>query len=278
MKEPVKMTQKNILWQNDKVRARQYTQQLETLSKISHTLACGARLKESFSSILDLLDGELGLNRGMISLLAPDDNKISIESVHGFSEEKSQQITYRLGEGVTGKVVETGKAMIIPKVSQEPLFLNRFERWNITKEDLSFICIPISVNNEVIGTLSVDKVYQEASLLEDDARVLKIISGMIAIVFKTHRDAAIERQLFEDETKRLYAQLKDTEHSKKIAGNGSLNERTQLFERNILIDSLKHHHGNITAVAKDLQTTARIIRYKVKGLSIDPKQYFRKRI
>ncbi|MBW8016709.1 MAG: GAF domain-containing protein [Planctomycetes bacterium] len=271
------MTKKNIQWQNDKVHAAQYAQQLEILNKISRTLTCRAHIKEAFSSILDLMDGELGLNRGTITLLAPDDNKISIESVHGLSKEKSQLITYRLGEGVTGKVVETGKAMIIPKVSQEPLFLNRFERWNITKEDLSFICVPISVGSEVIGTLSVDKPYHHAALLDDDARVLNIISGIIAIVFKTHRDAAIERQLFEDETQRLYAQLKDKEHSKKITGSGSLNERTQLFERNIIIDVLKNHNGNITAVARDLQTTARIIRYKVKGLSIDPIQYFRKR-
>jgi len=39
-----------------------------------------------------------------------------------------------MGEGATGKVMETGKAMIVPRVSQEPLFLNRFDRWNVTKE------------------------------------------------------------------------------------------------------------------------------------------------
>ena len=32
---------------------------------------------------------------------------------------------YRVGEGITGQVVQTGKPMVVPRVSREPAFLNR---------------------------------------------------------------------------------------------------------------------------------------------------------
>jgi Nif-specific regulatory protein len=164
---------------------------------------------------------ELGLNRGTITLLAPDGNEIRIEAVHNLSQEQSRKITYRIGEGVTGKVMQTGKPMIIPKVSHEPLFLNRFERWNVTKEELSFICVPISIGNDVIGTISVDRPYEETALLDDEMRILSIVASMIANDLRTRREAVIERQILEDENVRLRQELEDRFRPENIIGNSN---------------------------------------------------------
>jgi Nif-specific regulatory protein len=60
-------------------------------------------------------------------------------------------------------------------------------------------------------------------------------------------------------------------------GIGSLTERTNLFERDLIIDALKRCNGNLAAAARDLKTTARIIRYKVRESGIDYKRYCKKR-
>jgi Nif-specific regulatory protein len=41
---------------------------------------------------------------------------------------------YKLGEGITGRVIQTGKAVAIPKISEEPLFLDRTASRN-SKQD-----------------------------------------------------------------------------------------------------------------------------------------------
>jgi transcriptional regulator with GAF, ATPase, and Fis domain len=41
----------------------------------------------------------------------------------------------------------------------------------------------------------------------------------------------------------------------------------------LIIDALKRCNGNLAAAARDLKTTARIIRYRAKELSIDYKRY-----
>lgn len=307
------MAKKTTLWQNDVMRASRQVQQLECLYKVSQVLAAGARQQETLAGVLAILDTELGLNRGTITLLAPEGNEIRIEAVHDLPQEQSRRITYRIGEGVTGKVMETGKAMIVPKVSQESLFLNRFERWNVTKQELSFICVPIVIDNQVIGTISVDRPFEQTAPLDEEMRVLSIVSSMIAHDLRARRDRVSGRQELEEEIVRLRRELEERfrpenmtgdsgtmrdvyqpirqaadsdttvlirgesaagkEMAARAIGVGSLKEKTNMLERDLIVDALKRCSGNLAATARDLNTTARVIRYKVKELGIDCKQY-----
>jgi Nif-specific regulatory protein len=66
-----------------------------------------------------------------------------------------------------------------------------------------------------------------------------------------------------------------TSDASDTIGTGSLEERTSLFERDIIVDALKRSNGSLAAAARDLGTTARIIRYKVSNLAIDYRRYRR---
>ena len=215
------MAKKTIFLQSTGTYTVNPVPQLETLYKVSQTLAAGTRQQEALATILDMLDNDLGLARGTITILSLDGNEIRIEAAHDLSQEQSRTITYRIGEGVTGKVMQTGKPMIVPKVSQEPLFLNRFERWNVTKQDLSFICVPISINNDVIGTISVDRPFEETAPLDEEMRILSIVASMIANDLRTRREAAIGRRQLEDENLRLRHELEGKFRPENIIGNSN---------------------------------------------------------
>jgi Nif-specific regulatory protein len=201
--------------------ATRHVQELETLYRISRILAAGKNQKQALAEVLDVLDCELSMNRGTVTLLGPDSNDIRIEVAHNLSEEQSRKVRYRVGEGVTGKVIQSGKAMIVRKVSEEPLFLNRFERWNVTREEISFICVPISIGQKVIGTISVDKSFDETARLKDDQRVLSIVASMIANDVKARSDAAIQHQRLEGENLRLRHELEGRFRPENIIGNSS---------------------------------------------------------
>jgi Nif-specific regulatory protein len=53
---------------------------------------------------------------------------------------------------------------------------------------------------------------------------------------------------------------------------GSLKMRVNLLEKDIITDSLKSSHGNVTTAARQLGITPRMVRYKMKKLDIDPRQ------
>ena len=213
------MSKRNSGLQKQLLNVPDNVHRLETLYAISRILAANAQQKQALAEVLDMLDKELGLKRGTVTLLAPDANKIKIEVAHNLSVTQSRKVSYRMGEGVTGKVMETGRVIIIPKVSEEPLFLNRFERWNITKEEISFICVPISIGQKTIGTISVDKSFDEKAALKDNERILSIVASMIANDVKARWDAAVMRRTLEDENLRLRHELEDKFRPENIIGN-----------------------------------------------------------
>jgi Nif-specific regulatory protein len=195
--------------------------EIEMLYKVSRILAVGTHRQQALADVVEVLEQELGLNRGTITLLSPDGKEIRIEVAQSLPEEQSRTVRYLIGEGVTGRVMQTGNAMIVPKVSEEPLFLNRFERWNVTKEEISFICVPISIGQEVIGTISVDRVYDKTVSLEEDMRVLSIVASMIANDVRARREEGLRRQELEDENLRLRHELEDRFRPDNIIGNSS---------------------------------------------------------
>ncbi len=196
-----------------------HVRELETLYRISQILASGAQQRQALAEVLDALDSDLGLTRGTITLLSPDNAEIKIEVAHNVSLEKSRKISYRLGEGITGRVIETGKAMIVPKVSKEPLFLNRFERDKNSEEEISFICVPITIGRKIIGTISIDRIYDQHRSLDEDKRVLSIIASMIANDVKSRQEAFLRRQELESENLRLRTELEDKFRPENIIGN-----------------------------------------------------------
>ncbi len=59
----------------------------------------------------------------------------------------------------------------------------------------------------------------------------------------------------------------------ETVGAGTLKERVELYERDVIVDALKRTNGNLSAAARDLGSTPRIIGYKVKQLDIDYRRY-----
>ena len=101
---------------------------------------------------------------------------------HSLSPSTIERVKYKLGEGITGGVIQTGKAVAIPKISEEPLFLDRTASRKIRKgfKELSFICVPIKKGNQVIGALSVDRTYEKGYSLKDGQKLLSVVATMIA--------------------------------------------------------------------------------------------------
>ena len=153
---------------NDSAR---HSRELSTLYKVSSVLGSNQPQEHLLTEVLEILNVELSLRNGVIALLSEDGDELAVEVVQELSLKKHRGIRYRMGEGITGRVIQTGQGIIVPRVSEEPLFLNRFERRQLPAEEISFICVPIAFGQEVIGTISVDRLFEESAPLEEDMRV-----------------------------------------------------------------------------------------------------------
>ena len=194
--------------------------EIACLYEISNAIHATLDLKKSLYRVLDLLAEHLGMNRGSISLLNPETSEIQIEVAHGMSSVARSKGHYRLGEGITGRVIEAGRPIAVPEIGDEPLFLDRTgARSGIKKSKISFICVPIKDGRRIIGALSVDRIFEGDSPLEEDVRLLEIISSLIvqkvALLEKIQR----EKEQLKKENVRLRKELNRKYRFSNIVGN-----------------------------------------------------------
>jgi len=157
------------------------TEELALLYEITKALSESLDLRRSLYKVLEILSTSMGMVRGTVTILNPLRNEIGIEVAHGMSRVAMERGKYQVGEGVTGRVIQTGMAFVVPKISQEPLFLDRTATRRILRDqELSFICVPVKKGDQVVGTLSVDRPYDEAYSLKEGERLLSIVATMIA--------------------------------------------------------------------------------------------------
>ncbi len=194
------------------------TIELTALYEISKLLGSSLNLKSNLRGVMRVLSEYLDMSRGTVALR--DGNEVSIIAAHGLSEEEIRKGRYRLGEGIIGRVAKLGSPIVIPNIGDEPLFLNKTgARKMIRRENVSFLCVPVKFKSEVLGVLSVDRLFETKGLsFEEDLRLLKIIASLMAQSVKLHMELERERVAFLEEKENLTRQLKGRYSVENIIG------------------------------------------------------------
>ncbi len=204
---------------NGQTTVKRQVQELTLLFRISRILDQSMDLREVVSPVLEAMAEHMGMLRGTIALVDRESGEIFIEAAHGLSDQQKERGKYGLGEGVTGKVVKTGRPAVVPNISEEPLFLDRTRaRKSLRKTDISFISVPIKLGNEVVGALSADRLFEEGVSFEEDVRLLSIVASMIAGAVRLRRSAQEERRRLIAEKEILQSQLRERFRPSNIVG------------------------------------------------------------
>ncbi len=197
--------------------------ELPLLFEISQMMHSSADLKEAMNPIMELVARYLDAERTLLSILNRENSKIFIKAAYGITEEEKKQGKYLIGEGVTGKVIKTGVPVFISEISKAAGFLNRtgIGRGAKNKQDISFICVPIKVDFEIAGTLSMAKEYDPRIEESELVRLLSVIGSMIARAVRARQDRMEIVERLRNENSQLQNELKNRFLSENIVGNSS---------------------------------------------------------
>ena len=196
--------------------------ELTVLHEVSQLLISHSEPKEVVGSILDILNAKMGMERGTLTLIDTESHELMIEVAHGLTDKEMKKGHYKLGEGVTGTVVEKGEPMIIPRVGENPLFLDRTgARGEIPKNNISFICVPIKIGDYTYGALSVDRIFNNEISLEEDVRFLTILASNVAQAVKISMMTAGEQKRLREENISLREKLKERYSQYNIIGRSN---------------------------------------------------------
>lgn len=146
--------------------------------------------------ILRLLSQLLGLNRGRV-LLPDEDGALSIRYAYGLTGEERERGRYRIGEGITGRVYQTGQMALIQDIDDEPTYLGRaVERTTLPDEAVAYLAVPVVHDDKPIGVLAVHRLRNRVRPFRRDLALLQVIATFIAQALRV-------RQLIDEHTAEL---------------------------------------------------------------------------
>jgi Nif-specific regulatory protein len=191
---------------------------LSTLLETSQALSSTLDLKEGLQRVLEILGRHHGAIRSTVVLLNEETGEVEVEASAG-RVTAGKRARYRVGEGVTGKVVQTGKPIVVPRVSREPTFLNRAaERPELAEQELSYISAPVSLEGRTVGAVGIDLNFRADRDYNRTVKFLGVVASMIAQAVRVHRLIHAERQRLVDENTHLRQELKERYDFSNIVG------------------------------------------------------------
>ena len=184
--------------------------EVSALYEVAKTLGSSLDVKETSQKAFQILHKMLGLNRGTLVLRDPDGSTdYSIWAAYGLTVTEIERGRYKVGEGVTGKVLATGQPMVVPDIGKEPLFLNKTQaRTAMAKRNVSFICLPVAVQGEILGVLSVDRIFADGDGFEEDIRFLTVLASLMGQAVKLAKTVEEGKKELVQENVQLHSELK----------------------------------------------------------------------
>ena len=204
-------------------KAQTDSKNLTTLVELNQVLSGTLNLKHSMHRVLEILEERHGMFRSTITLMRGD-NELHIIASNGITAE-GKLAQYRIGEGITGRVVESGKPVIIPQASHEPMLLNRAAQRKDMKEELTYICVPIREGRKTVGALGVDLRFKRNRDYDRLVKFLHVIAGTIGQAVRVERLVATETKKLVAENIHLREELRERyDFANMVGGSGNMRQ------------------------------------------------------
>jgi signal transduction histidine kinase len=145
-------------------------------------------LVEGLDSMIAAIAGTLGYERIAV-LLLDDDGVLTPIALHGFTEDV-RRARADVRTGISGAVVRTGRAEIVPDVSRDDRY------FAVDPRTRSQVTLPIRAAGRIIGVLDVESSEVDA-FHDSDVQRLERLSEQMALVIENARLLASERETVE---------------------------------------------------------------------------------
>lgn len=198
------------------------SKEVQLLGDMARAFADSLDLELTLKAILKSLDTHAKLQKGTVTLLDSETETINIKVAQGLSEKSKQLGSYKIGEGITGIVVQTGKEIVVPDISKDNRFLHRTRsRKDAQGKQIAFYCVPIKLEGKTIGALSVDRQFQKGDDVEAYLNLLNVIATMIAQAVKLKKQVESDKQQLSEENIRLRQELKSHFNISNMVGTSN---------------------------------------------------------
>lgn len=150
---------------------------LMPLLEVSSALVSEVKLEKLFNLIVEVVSRETRANRVSLMLLDKAAQRLTIGAAVGLPEKIAKSAAERVGHGIAGSVVKTGKPVLLDGVAK---YKGRMGRSEIS----SALCVPLIVRGRVIGVINSSKMSGQDPFTQSDLELLSILASQAAIAIE----------------------------------------------------------------------------------------------
>ncbi len=180
---------------------------LSTLSEVTELVARIPDMTNVLQLVLHRAMAAVAARIGSIMLLDEATQTLRIAAAEGLAEAIVVGTTVQLGEGIAGRVAQTGEPVLVEDVEHD----QRFAKTNDPKYfSSSFICMPLPSQQRIIGVLNLARKEGYKTFSELDLKFLSTLLSHIgsavqnARLLKDAKEAALNlRQVIQEKTSQL---------------------------------------------------------------------------
>jgi diguanylate cyclase (GGDEF)-like protein len=185
-------------------------QEQSLLYEIARMLTSTIEKEQLFEVIGEALTNKIGIRDFALLLYNEESQILEVQTVKGFQEaERIKQVTFSVGEGITGRVMTERKTVYVPDTSQEPCYMHYK---GLRAEDGSFVCIPLIFREKLVGTLNVTRPKANA-FTDEEIELLEAAGSQMAMaivnakLYDTMKEVAIIDELTQIYNRRYFQQM-----------------------------------------------------------------------
>jgi signal transduction histidine kinase len=187
-------------------KAEKHYDDLVALSRVSAAISglheLDAILRIGLDNVLNIMNGTVG----GIMLLDEPSQTLSYRVYHGLSDKYAGEMRLKLGEGIAGKVAQSGRAVLLEDISSEP-DAARIDL--ISSEGLkAFLSVPLRAKDNVLGVMNVAS-YMPHRFTKEDVHLLHSIGDQLG--------TAIEQAILNDRLRKARERLRKLARQNLVA-------------------------------------------------------------
>lgn len=195
--------------------------ELSLLFEISQTLEKSLDLDDVMLTVLERMSGLFGMQRGAITLQNRKTNRITTEHTYGITPEMDGKTILQNSEKHHRYVFESGKPVVVPDITAEKDYAKQLKHYDSVnpRKLYSYICSPIKMGEQVVGSLSMERVAMKKQGFDADLRLLVLIGSVIARAVELRHMAQERLDSLEEENAKLHQYLTHSYKPENMVGN-----------------------------------------------------------
>ena len=167
----------------EETREALYRREVATILRSSALINSSLNIEQVLDNAMKWAEEFMGAEASTVYELEDRSNELVVRLARGEKKGPVGRITLKVGEGIAGTVVKTGKPMVIQDVSQEKKFTDKIDQLTGFRTK-SAICVPLLLRNRPIGALQVINKKSGELFNRSDLEILFAIAQHVSIAME----------------------------------------------------------------------------------------------